>query len=281
MRQPQRLEVGAGDAALITLTSAGREQQPQRHAELRPADAMKPRRLLGAPLHRHAAPSRPTRRRRRCPARCAAASAGSARRCRWWRKSGRQPMRNGADPHQQERGDERGLATDPVAVVAEDRRADRSSGEPDELRAEARPARRRTATGRGRTAWGRPARPPCRRGRSRTTRSWCRPCWRPRPAVGDHAAPTRHQPLLLAWTSRTSWCCGHRPLPPPAQGHGGAAAATRGAPVPVLTPQPASGSGGRQPEPDPVAAGGACRRGVASVERWTPRCWWWEGAPSA
>ena len=41
-------------------------------------------------------------------------------------------MRNVADAHEDERRDQRGLAADPVAVVAEDRRADRTGGEPDE-----------------------------------------------------------------------------------------------------------------------------------------------------
>ena len=88
--------------------------------------------------------------------------------------------------------DQRGLPADPVAVVAEDRRADRPGGEADELRAEGGEHARRTGSAPGRTAGGTPARRRCRRGRSRTTRWWCRLCWRRRhgvAAIGPATVP--------------------------------------------------------------------------------------------
>ena len=50
--------------------------------------------------------------------------------------AGKHPDQGGADAHDQQGGDQGGLAADPVAVVTEDRGADRPGGEPDELGAE-------------------------------------------------------------------------------------------------------------------------------------------------
>jgi hypothetical protein len=51
-------------------------------------------------------------------------------------ESGKHPDQGGADAHDQQGGDEGGLAADPVAVVTEDGGTDRPGGEPDELGAE-------------------------------------------------------------------------------------------------------------------------------------------------
>ena len=80
----------------------------------------------------------------------------------------------GRDAHAQQRGDQRRLAADAIAVMAEDRGADRPRDEADEIGAEGEQRRRPAGPGWGSRACRKPGPPPCRKERSRTTRSWCR-----------------------------------------------------------------------------------------------------------
>ena len=87
-----------------------------------------------------------------------------------------------APPISTQRGDQRRLAADAIAVVTEERGADRARHEADEVGREGEQRRRRTDRIRERTSAGRRAPPRRRTGRSRTTRSSCR---RPRTSRRD------------------------------------------------------------------------------------------------
>ena len=134
------------------------------------ASCRRSRACPGARVRRPAAPRRPTRRRRRCPGRSAAAGAGSGRGCRS-RVRRQQADQEGADAHEQQRGDERRLATDAVAECRTRRRPAAGRGS---RRRRCRRLSCRDGLEPGRTGRGTPARRRGRRGRSRTTRSWCR-----------------------------------------------------------------------------------------------------------
>ena len=112
----------------------GRQEQPDRHAQLGEAGHQSLAVAL-APFHRHEDRAAPLatdadalgdpqqgQQDRRCDA-----DAGVR---------GQQADEERRHPHEDERRDQRGLPPDPVAVVPEDRRADRAGGEADEQRGE-------------------------------------------------------------------------------------------------------------------------------------------------
>ena len=189
-RQPQVLK--SGPVRALDQRSPRRWRAAGRSARRAAASCAKqPTPVRGRPTPWPSAPSRPTRRRRRAPGpmRSSTSRIGAADADRGEARQHADEHR--ADPHQQQGRDQGRLAADPVAEVAEDRGADGSGGEADDLgRERGQHARERDSTP-GRTAAGRPAPRPSRTGRSRTTRSWCRPCSPRRLACAGSASPRR------------------------------------------------------------------------------------------
>ena len=228
------VEVGAGEAVV---NRPRRSRGPGRAGRRAAASWPSGRARCASPIPSTAGRSRPTRRRRRCLARPAAGSAGSVPRCRWWR--GRQQAdEERRDAHQQQGGDQRGLASDPVAEVAEDRRADGPGREADELV----PNESRM-----------PVKAACREEQRREDQrgggavqeevvpldAWCRRCWR-RPPAAAGCAPGGSS----RWGAAAPVELGH-PMPPrgrrPSRGHEG-----RSAPpgwLPLRSNQPNRGEG--------------------------------------
>ena len=132
---------------------AGREQQADRHADLRPGCAMRPRRRglphsmdsVTEPPHSPPTPMPCSRRR----------TTSSVGRPEADRGVGRQHAdQDAGDAHQQQRRDQRRLAADPVAPVAEDRRADRPRGEADGVGRERRQRARVVRSTSGKKSFG-------------------------------------------------------------------------------------------------------------------------------
>ncbi len=172
MRQPH-----ARNSASLSICGqhdedAGRAEEAERRAELRehavPA-LLAARRVLGREQHGAAPfaaeaqalaePAEREQRRRRD------ADRGVGR---------QQADRDGRQAHRQQRRDERRLAPDAVAEVAEQRRADGPREERERERRERLQRRGRRDRRPGRTAAGTRAPRPCRRCRNRRTRSSCR-----------------------------------------------------------------------------------------------------------
>ena len=164
-----------------------RQEQPGRHAELRPRGNKAAMMVGSRPLHRQ--------QHRAAPLAADPDTLDEAQD----RQDDRTPdadlrvgrderHQKGRDAHQQQRRDQRRLAPDAVAVVTEDRRSDRAGDKADRVDAEGlqRPDQR---IGFRKVQLGEDQ--PGDRAvqeRNHTTRSWCRSCWRsPRAAIAPGA----------------------------------------------------------------------------------------------
>ena len=160
-RQPQAMKSAPDQALNARITRLDRNR-PARHAELRPGGDEAAAVMGARPLHgdqHRAAPF--------------AADADALQGAQDGQDDGA-PDADGVvaghegdqergDAHQQQRGDQRRLAADAVAVMAEDRRADRAADEADEIGAERRQRAGQRIGSSGRTVSGTPARRRCRR----------------------------------------------------------------------------------------------------------------------
>ena len=131
MRQPQAMNCIAGDGAERQHREIGQEQ-PGRHAELRPGGDEAAMLVAARPLHRQQHRAAPF-----------AADADALQEAQHGQQdrapdadagvAGHQCHQEGGNAHQHQRRDQRRLAADAVAEMAEDRRPDRAGDEADRI----------------------------------------------------------------------------------------------------------------------------------------------------